>query len=86
MINGLPIGNAGGALEQYYIDNIIAGGSGTTDAFTQPAASFGDISTSLQAKLANEITAGVEIASVPEPTSTMFIGLSGMLLILRRNR
>jgi len=35
MINGLPIGNAGGALEQYYIDNVIGGSAGGVDAFTQ---------------------------------------------------
>lgn len=88
MINGLPIGNAGGALETYYQDNIIAGSAGGVAAFTQSAASFGDIETSLTTKLVNETTAGanVSLGIVPEPTSSSMIALGMCSLLFWRKR
>ncbi|MGJ8656493.1 MAG: DUF1194 domain-containing protein [Akkermansiaceae bacterium] len=89
MINALPIGNAGGALNQYFIDNVIAGSSGGVEAFTQVTTTFSDVSASLQQKIASEVAAGADInrvSAVPEPSSTFLIGMSGMLFILRRKR
>ncbi len=87
MINALVIGNDGGNLEQYFIDNVIAGGSDSSDPFTQ-AASFETLASSLEAKLARELTAATEIDDemVPEPSSTLLLGLTGLLGMLRRKR
>ncbi len=86
MINALPIGNAGGDLVGYYEDNVLAGSAGGVAAFAQPTATFSDVSASLQLKVAKELAAGGDIAAVPEPSSTMLVGISGMLFILRRKR
>ena len=79
MINGLPIGNAGGDLTGYYTDNIIAGAAGDTAAFAQATASFADVENSLSLKLSREVTAAgeesVRIASVPEPSVTILIAI-----------
>lgn len=84
MINGLPIGNAGGALVAYYTDNIIAGSSGGVDAFTQHASTFGDIQDTLETKLQAEIVAGANIA--PEPSSVSMFAIGACMFIFRRNR
>ena len=92
VINALPIGNAGGDLVGYFEDNVIAGSAGGVAAFAQPTATFADVETSLELKLAREITQGsnvsngITVAAVPEPSSTFLIGLSGMLFIWRRKR
>lgn len=87
MINGLPIGNAGGDLEQYYIDNVIAGSIEGVEAFTQPVAGFSNVAESLELKLSREIKVGaVTAASVPEPSSVILIGVGAMAFILRRKR
>lgn len=87
MINGLPIGNAGGALEQYYKDNVIAS-SISADAFTQQVETFSDVAESLEMKLSREIKAGAvaSVAAVPEPASTSFLGLGSIFLCLHRKR
>ena len=88
MINGLTIGNAGGDLEGYYNTNVISGSSGGVAAFTQTAATFADVETSLNTKLQREIEAGAKIGvvAVPEPSTTALIGLAGMLMILKRRK
>lgn len=87
MINGLPIGNAGGALEQYYQDNVIAS-SLPQEAFTQKVETFADVAVSLEQKLFREIQAGAEVSvsQVPEPTSLSLLGLSGFILCFHRKR
>ena len=87
MINGLPIGNAGGALEQYYQDNVIAS-SMPQEAFTQKVETFDDVADSLEKKLFREIQAGAEVStsSVPEPDSLSLIGLAGVMLFSHRKR
>jgi len=87
MINGLPIGNAGGALDQYYIDNVIGGSAGGVEAFTQAANTFSDVETSLTLKLQREVSAGASAsAAVPEPgVLTLFSGL-GIISVLRKRR
>lgn len=84
MINGLPIGNAGGALASYYTDNVIAGSSGGVGAFVQPAASFSDVQSTLETKLQAEIQAGALAA--PEPSSISLFAIGACMLIVRRNR
>ncbi|MGJ8657219.1 MAG: DUF1194 domain-containing protein [Akkermansiaceae bacterium] len=85
MINGLPIGNAGGSLDTYYQNNVIGGSAGGVNAFTVAASSFSDFENSLETKLASEISAGAT-ESVPEPSSALLLGLSGVLCIWRRKR
>ncbi len=89
MINGLPIGNAGGSLEQYYIDNVIASSIEGVEAFTQKVDSFASVAESLEKKLSREVKAGAAGAAalaVPEPSSTLLLGLGSLMLIFRRNR
>ena len=89
MINGLPIGNAGGALEQYYQDNVIASTIVGVEAFTQPVENFGSVAESLERKLSREIKVGATTAAVlavPEPNSTLLLGLGTIAFILRRKR
>ena len=87
MINGLPIGNAGGDLEGYYQDNIIAGSAGGVAAFTQTASTFSDIESSLTTKLVAETTAGANLSlGVPEPSSVLLIALGASVGVLRRKR
>jgi hypothetical protein len=63
-INGLPIlGEAG--LLAYYQTNV----QGGTNAFTTPAANFGDFSAAVQSKLIREVN------QTPEPASLALIGL-----------
>lgn len=87
MINGLPIGNAGGALEQYYQDNVIAS-SLEQEAFTQKVETFSDVAESLEMKLTRELRAGAEVsvAAVPESESALLLGIGGVIFILRRRR
>ena len=85
MINGLPIGNAGGALDQYYIDNVIGGSAGGVAAFTQAAQTFADVESSLVNKLQREVVAGaVQSQAVPEPSSALLASSATWLLFLRR--
>lgn len=88
MINALPIGNAGGDLNGYFENNVIAGSAGGTAAFIQPTSTFSDVETSLSLKLANEISAAgaesVAIASVPEPSSSLLLVLASPLLLHRK--
>lgn len=89
MINGLPIGNAGGALEQYYANNVIGGSAGGVDAFTQAAVDFADIENALVRKLEREVSAGaVESisAAIPEVNSAILICGGLGLLSFRRVR
>ncbi len=88
MINGLPIGNAGGALEQYYTDNVIGGSAGGVDAFTQAALDFGDVENALVMKLQREVSAGAvaSTGAVPEPSAVMLMSGALGLLLFRRNR
>lgn len=87
MINGLPIGNAGGALDQYYIDNVIGGSAGGVDAFTQAATNFSDVESSLVQKLQREVSAGaIESTSVPEPSVPMLFGGIAFLMLFRKQR
>ncbi len=89
MINGLPIGNAGGALEQYYIDNVIAS-SIDQEAFTQKVDTFSDVAKSLEVKLSRELKAGAEVSvavsAVPEPSGVTLLGIGSLLFCLRRKR
>ena len=87
MINGLPIGNAGGALEQYYADNIIGGSAGGVDAFTQAAIDFTDVESALVKKLEREVSAGAIVStSVPEPSTSVLIAVAVSVLAFRRRR
>jgi len=88
MINGLPIGNAGGALEQYYQDNVIAGSIVGVEAFTQPVEDFNSVAESLEIKLSREIKAGAitAAAAVPEPSAVIMLGIGATTFILRRKR
>lgn len=87
MINGLPIGNAGGDLNGYYADNVIAGSAGETAAFVQPTATFADVENSLSLKLSREIEAAgaesIEVATVPEPTSILLLAFASPFLLYR---
>lgn len=88
MINGLPIGNAGGDLNGYYANNVIAGAAGDTDAFIQPTATFSDVENSLSLKLTREIEAAgvesVQVASVPEPSTSLLLSFLSPLLLHRK--
>lgn len=87
MINGLPIGNAGGALEQYYVSNVIGGSAGGVDAFTQAAIDFSDVENTLVLKLQREVSAGATAStSVPEPRALFLTAFSIVPLLLRRRR
>ena len=88
MINGLPIGNAGGSLDLYYQNNVIAGSAGGVAAFTQTAATFGDVQTSLTNKLVAETTAGANksLGVVPEPSISALVALGAVVLIFKRQR
>jgi len=90
MINGLPIGNAGGALETYYQDNVIGGEAAGVQAFTQASADFSFVEQSLDLKLQREVAAAgaesVSIAAVPEPTSIVLLGFGSSFFLLRRQR
>lgn len=87
MINGLPIGNAGGALEQYYVSNVIGGSAGGVDAFTQAATDFSDVEDTLVLKLQREVSAGATAStSVPEPSTPFLVAVSISLLVLHRRR
>lgn len=89
VINGLPIGNAGGSLEQYYQDNVIASSIEGVEAFTQPVETFSNVAESLERKLSREIKDGAITAAalaVPEPNSVILFGLGFISFILRRKR
>ncbi|MEP4079073.1 DUF1194 domain-containing protein [Haloferula sp.] len=91
MINGLPIGNAGGALENYYQDNVIGGEAAGVEAFTQASADFSFVEDSLGLKLQREVeAAGAEsmeiVAAIPEPSSAVLLGVGGSFLLLLRRR
>ncbi|MBK1790810.1 DUF1194 domain-containing protein [Persicirhabdus sediminis] len=86
MINGLPIGDEDGVLKTYYEDNVIGGSAGGVDAFAQQTDTFGDVQTSLEAKLISEVGAGaVQSTAIPEPRVAALAGL-GMLFILCKRR
>lgn len=63
-INGITIGSS--SLNQFYIDNVIGG----TGAFSINAATFGDFSDAIIAKLDREIRTGI-----PEPATIMLFGI-----------
>ena len=87
MINALTIGNAGGNLEQYYKDNVIAGSAGGVEAFTQPAVDFGSVEESLTVKLSREVSAGgVAASAVPEASTAALLGGTLLLFTLQRRR
>ncbi len=87
MINGLPIGNAGGALDQYYIDNVIGGSAGGVQAFTEAATDFTDVENTLVRKLQREVAAGaIASTAVPEPSTALLLAGSSLLILLRRKR
>jgi len=87
MINGLPIGNAGGALEQYYVNNVIGGSAGGVEAFTQAAVDFADVESALVKKLQREVSAGATVSTtVPEPSSSLLIAVAVSVFALRRRR
>ena len=88
MINGLPIGNAGGDLNGYYTNNVLAGAAGETAAFIQPTATFGDVESALTLKLNRELEAAgqesIQIASVPEPSTATLIVLATTACLQRK--
>ena len=85
MINGLPIGNAGGALDQYYIDNVIGGEAGGVEAFTQASNTFSDVEDALTLKLQREVAAGAEVSNaVPEPKIAYLLSGICTIFLLRR--
>ncbi len=87
MINGLPIGNAGGDLVGYYETYVIGGEAGGVDAFAQPTDTFSDVQSSLEKKLVSEVGAGASASqAVPEPSSILLVALGGISLLWRRSK
>lgn len=88
MINTIALGNRAAAIENYYAANVIGGEAGGVLASSNSAAVNG----ALDGLLANQVSGGVaagaseSLAAVPEPSSSLALLSSLVLLLIRRRQ
>lgn len=88
MINTIALGNRAAAIENYYAANVIGGEAGGVFASSNSAAVNG----ALDGLLANQVSGGVaagaseSLAAVPEPSSSLALLSSLVLLLIRRRQ